>query len=258
VTQLSLVSAVPNDDGTPFDRIRRIRPDGSEYWSARELMPLLGYERWERFAEAVERARVSCELAGTSVEANFRGAAKNPSSLPGRPSQDFELSRFACYLVAMNGDPRKPEIAAAQAYFAIKTREAEVRQELSQREQALMLARQLIAESDRADRAEGALAIADRKAELDAPKVEAYDDFIDTAGALTLEEFGKQRGMPGPKLIISALTRIGMLRLDGLPMQTHVRAHRLFVDARGVVRITGVGQIWARARLLPPTGQGHL
>lgn len=112
---------------SPFDAIRRVRPDGSEYWSARELMPLLGYDQWRRFAGAIERAQASCVNTGSDLQGNFAGADNNPSELVGRPSTDYHLSRYACYLVAMNGDPRKPEIAAAQAYFVVKAREAEVR-----------------------------------------------------------------------------------------------------------------------------------
>ena len=118
-----LASFLPNS--SPFDTIRRVRPDGSEYWSARDLMPLLGYDQWRRFAGAIERAQASCVNTGSDLQGNFAGADNNPSELVGRPSADYHLSRYACYLVAMNGDPRKPAIAAAQAYFVVRTREAE-------------------------------------------------------------------------------------------------------------------------------------
>lgn len=107
---------------SPFDQIRRTRPDGSEYWSARDLMPLLGYPEWREFRPAVERAWTSAEAQGHDPESLF-GVITEKSG--GRPREDIQLSRFAAYLVAMNGDPRKAEVAAAQAYFAVKTREAE-------------------------------------------------------------------------------------------------------------------------------------
>lgn len=111
---------------SPFDSIRRT--DGqSEYWLARELMPLLGYPRWGDFKDVIDKSKTSCENTGNAVTEHFSGLLlKNPSSKQGRHYQDFRLSRYASYLVAMNGDPRKPEIAAAQSYFAVKTREAEV------------------------------------------------------------------------------------------------------------------------------------
>lgn len=121
-TDLNLFSE-DGDDESPFDAIRRIRPDGTEFWSARDLMPLLDYPRWQDFTPVVSRAITSADAQGLNRHDLFR---VNPEKTGGRPREDFELVRFACYLVAMNGDPRKPAVAAAQAYFAIRTREAEV------------------------------------------------------------------------------------------------------------------------------------
>lgn len=109
---------------SPFDAIRHLTDEGREYWSARALMPLLGYEKWERFAEAIGRAKLSARNAGYDVVQNFPASGKVSGSR-GPAQADYHLSRYACYLVALNGDPRKPEIAAAQTYFVIKTREAE-------------------------------------------------------------------------------------------------------------------------------------
>lgn len=124
---------VETSGSSPFDEIKHTRPDGTDYWSARELMPLLGYrDKWQNFAQAIERAKLAADVQGHDVSSLFTGVSKKSG---GRPQQDYDLARFACYLVAMNGDPRKPEIAAAMAYFAIKTREAETRpavQELPQ------------------------------------------------------------------------------------------------------------------------------
>lgn len=119
---------VNGEQQSPFDRIKRTRPDGTEYWSARDLMPLMGYPRWNEFKIPLERAMKSAEVQGAGVEDNFRGSTevKKPGSR-GPAGEDFHLSRFAAYLVAMNGDPNKPEVAAAQAYFAIQTHVAETR-----------------------------------------------------------------------------------------------------------------------------------
>lgn len=109
--------------GSPFDQIRRVRDDGTEYWSARDLMAAIDYDRWENFAAVIDRAEIAAANQGHLAADLFRGVTKKGL---GRPQQDVELARFAAYLVVMNGDPRKPEVAAAQVYFAVRTREAEV------------------------------------------------------------------------------------------------------------------------------------
>ncbi|HEV2347398.1 MAG TPA: BRO family protein [Actinocrinis sp.] len=100
-----------------------IDDDGREYWSARDLMPLMGYTKWQDFTRAIERARVACKGSGMDPDEHFMDAHKVAASGP--DALDVHLSRYACYLTAQNGDPRKPEVAAAQTYFAVKTREAE-------------------------------------------------------------------------------------------------------------------------------------
>jgi len=114
---------VSDNSKSPFDAIRQFNEHGAEFWSARELMKLLGYTKWERFAEVIDRAKASCENAGNDWEIN---ASRLWEASGKTDRENFVLSRFACYLIAQNGDPRKPEIAAAQTYFAVKTREAEV------------------------------------------------------------------------------------------------------------------------------------
>lgn len=120
-------SMVPfGDGGSPFDRIRQVRPNGSEFWSARDLQPLLGYEKWERFDEAIQRAMVACQNSGQAPADHFPGSGKERIvGQKGPRLDDYHLTRYACYLVAMNGDPRKAEIAAAQTYFAVQTHRQE-------------------------------------------------------------------------------------------------------------------------------------
>jgi DNA-damage-inducible protein D len=112
---------------SPFDAIRR-EDERGEYWSARDLMLLLGYDKWERFEDAIERAKVAMANAGQRADeqaSRLREPVATRGKAPDTTRVNYRLTRNACYLVAMNGDPRKPEIASAQTYFAIKTREAE-------------------------------------------------------------------------------------------------------------------------------------
>jgi DNA-damage-inducible protein D len=112
-----------------LEQLKQTNEHGAEYWSARDLQTLLGYSQWRRFEDAIKRAITSCELSGNNPDYHFAGAGKMIEVGKGgqREVEDYQLSRFACYLIAQNGDPRKPEIAQAQKYFAIQAR----RQELS-------------------------------------------------------------------------------------------------------------------------------
>ena len=115
-----------------FDRtINNIPNSDVEFWYARELMPLLGYERWENFEKAIKRSMDSCETAGITVSDHFREVTKMVQLGSGsqRSVKDYMLTRYACYLIAQNGDVKKEEIAFAQAYFAVQTRKQELIEE---------------------------------------------------------------------------------------------------------------------------------
>ncbi len=133
-----------------FESIKQISPYGAEYWSARDLAPLLGYNKWQNFEVAIERAMIACEQVGQIVTDHFTGVSKmvDVGSGAQRPVKDYLLSRFACYSIAQNGDPRKKEIAAAQAYFIISTRENELTHLLIEQEKRLHL-RERVSENNK-------------------------------------------------------------------------------------------------------------
>jgi DNA-damage-inducible protein D len=135
---------LPSIGGKSFEELRLKNDHGAEYWSARDLQPLLGYSQWRRFEQAIERAMTSCEQSGNDPAHHFAGAGKMVELGSGslREVADYQLSRFACYLIAQNGDPRKPEIAQAQKYFAIQTRRQELTEQLAADVERLELRKQ--------------------------------------------------------------------------------------------------------------------
>lgn len=113
-----------------FDEIRH-EENGVEFWYARELMHLLGYSRWQNFENVVSKAEVACVNNGITVENHFAEASKivTLGSGANREVEDYMLTRYACYLIAENGDSRKEQIAFAQSYFAVQTRKQELIEE---------------------------------------------------------------------------------------------------------------------------------
>lgn len=137
-----------------LEDIKNTDDSGIEYWFARELYPLLGYKQWRNFSNAIEKAQHSCITSGEEAEEHFVGASKTLKSknqygeTEGRSVNDYRLTRYACYLIAQNGDPRISEIAFAQMYFAIQTRKQEIiEQNIEEIER--LVARQKLTETEK-------------------------------------------------------------------------------------------------------------
>ena len=115
-------------DENVFDNIKHVNEYGQEFWYARELQPVLEYSQWRYLKEAIERAKTACNNSGQNVADHFAEVRKmvDIGSNAKRSVEDYELSRYACYLIVMNGDPRKEIIALGQTYFAVKTRQQEL------------------------------------------------------------------------------------------------------------------------------------
>lgn len=111
-----------------FDGIKHVNDIGQEFWYARELQIVLEYSQWRRFLETIERAKLACKNSGYQIEDHFADVGKMVTIGSGaeRKLDDYMLSRYACYLIVMNGDPRKEVIAVGQTYFAVKARQQEL------------------------------------------------------------------------------------------------------------------------------------
>lgn len=123
---------IPSAPHRDFEGIKKFDENGVEYWEARELMPLLGYENWQKAEEVITRAARACMNSGQDVDNHFNQTVKmvKIGSNTVRKVRDFKLDRYACYLIAQNGDPNKSEIAMAQTYFAVQTRRQEIFEQL--------------------------------------------------------------------------------------------------------------------------------
>ena len=127
-----------------FEALKKLNEHSAEFWSARDLQLLFGYAQWRRFEDAIKRAMISCEQSGNKPDYHFANVVKMIIVGKGgeREVDDYHLSRFACYLIAQNGDPRKAEIALAQQYFAIQARKQELTEQLSADQERLELRKQ--------------------------------------------------------------------------------------------------------------------
>jgi DNA-damage-inducible protein D len=126
---------------TALDATMRITPKGFPYWYGRDLMGILAYARWENFREVIDKAMEACDSSGKFSSHHFRYMAEMIEAGKGakKKRENAVLSRYACYLVAMNGDPSLPQVGTAQTYFAVQTRRQEIEQALTDQQRRLLL-----------------------------------------------------------------------------------------------------------------------
>lgn len=131
----------PTGVNKDFEAIKKIDENGVEYWEGRELMPLLGYSRWEAFEEVIVRAQKAALNSGQIVDNHFRQLTKLVDIGSGgkRAIKDWKLDRYACYLILQSGDPSKVQIAVAQTYFTVQTRRQEILENLPDAEKRLFI-----------------------------------------------------------------------------------------------------------------------
>lgn len=193
-----------------FETIKQTNVYGTEYWSARDLAPLLGYTKWERFEGVIKRAMTACEKTDNSAQDHFPRAGKQIIFGKGSMQEvkDYALSRFACYLIAQNGDPRKPQIAAAQVYFAVSARAYEIH-ELRQQQERRLEMRLKVSESYKQ------LGVAAQQSGVNS---ETFGIFID-AGYLglhrhTLQELKVRKGIPEQEDYLDNISREELSAID--------------------------------------------
>ena len=131
-------------DNNIFESYKHIEENGVEYWNARELQEVLQYKEWRNFKKILETAKIACKISGQEVLEHFVEVNKmiNLANSAKRKVRDYKLTRYACYLIVMNGDPRKEVIAFGQTYFAVKTRQQEFQElydKLSENEKRLFI-----------------------------------------------------------------------------------------------------------------------
>ena len=252
---------------SPFDSIKRIGEDGAEYWSARDLMPLMGYGAWHNFMIPVKRARKSSENVGMTCNFNDVVKVVEREGRGGVERKDVHLDRMAAYLVAMNGDPNKPEVAAAQTYFAVQTRVAETQPPALNLPQdypsALReLASQVEAKELAEKRAQEQAELAAKRAleiEAQAPAVEkaaAHTASDDTKGrqafAREVQQWGMRKGVGiKQKSVHDLLRRRGMLIAEGRHDSNNPTAQAVKNGWAELEQGVRNGYAWATAKLTP-------
>ena len=220
-----------------------------EYWSARELMGLLGYQRWESFSEVVKKAMAASNLLDIKLKEHFRETTK--MIVIGRGAKrlvdDYYLSRYACYIIAQNGDSTKEPIAAAQAYFAVQTRRQEV-EDLAIIETARLEAREKLKETE--EKIERV--VYKRGIRLPVEFATFKDKHIQGLyGGLKTNDLKKVRGIPSKRALADFDSHVELKAKDlSLAMTTHNIVGRDIQGKRGMEREVEANSIATRKALL--------
>ncbi|MFE3371212.1 phage antirepressor KilAC domain-containing protein [Streptomyces sp. NPDC059173] len=228
---------------------------GEERWSARDLQQLMGYDQWRRFEAVIERAQETVDASGFDQRDHFATSGKVMSSGRwGRQQvRDYRLTRFGAYHVALAGDGRKPEVAAAKTYFAVKTREAELAQppapDVTSPEGVLALAQRYVVAAQELVTTKKELAIA-------APKAGKWDAFCDSDGLIDMGTAAKAltdvTGGLGRTKFMNRLRKSDLRFLQvqnpRIPYEVHIQA------GRAQVKMVQAGYQWVEQTFLTPKG----
>jgi DNA-damage-inducible protein D len=241
------IGIVAKEFVSPFDSIRHLDNQGNEFWYARDLQSLLGYANWQNFTVAIGKAKISFQTNPMGNENdNFIPVSKDSKRLNGKgyTVSDFKLSRYFCYLIAMNGDVRKPEIASAQAYFAVKTRQAETitaiqsAPELSR----LEILRMALDSEEKRIEAENKLAIASEQIKIMAPLAKLGECMTTRdKDTKSIGEIAQSYGV-GLKTFFRTLRDIKFIQQDSTrPYQRHIDAK--YCEVKMVARPHSTGKL---------------
>lgn len=223
-------------DASPFDAGRIPCPQGGEdRWSARWLMESMGYSAWHKFEPIIERAKQAAHNEGFNIRTLFTQTVEKSG---GRPATDYNVTRFAAYLIAMNGHPGKPEVAAAQTYFAVRTRQAEVAAAPMSDDELIHRALEVSAKR--------VAALTERVAELE-PKAEFYDELMDADGTYSFLAVSKMLGW-GRNVMMRELRKTGVLQKNNLPYQRYEHHFKVtpqtYITNAGVTVPTATTSLW--------------
>ncbi len=207
-----------------FEGIRRVDVEGKEYWSARELLPVLGYHKWQRSEDVLQRAMAACQEAGSVIADHFTTSGKMVATGSGaqREIVDYHLSRLGAYLAAQNCDPRgRPQVAAAQVYFAVKTRQKEV-SELREAQERRVQLRERVSEVNKA------LGAAAQDAGVPGKKFGVFQDagYKGLYDGLGVEEIKHRKRIPAKEDILDRMGREELAANEFRITQTEAKLRR--------------------------------